>query len=74
MIAVPFAPGTPPVVGAPQELFAFPATTLLTSGVALSGPFDVFPDGQQFIAVTPWVFEGRVSLAVTVNWTAGLPR
>ncbi|MDH4062874.1 MAG: hypothetical protein OEW19_00630 [Acidobacteriota bacterium] len=72
VIAVPFAPGTSPAVGAPVELFAFPTTVTLTGGQGLGAPFDVFPDGQQFIAVTPRQFESGVSLAVTVNWNSGL--
>ena len=69
---MPFIPGTPPTVGAPVELFAFPTTVTLTGGQGLGAPFDVFPDGQQFIAVTPREFESGVSLAVTVNWNSGL--
>ena len=67
---MPFIPGTPPTVGAPVELFTVP--TPVTSSSAQDGQFDVFPDGQQFIAVAPRQFESGVSLSVTVNWTAGL--
>jgi eukaryotic-like serine/threonine-protein kinase len=72
VIAVPVTPGPSPTLGTPVELFTFPTTVALNGGVGVGAPFDVFPDGQHFIAVTPRQFESGVSLTVTTNWTAGL--
>lgn len=68
IVAVPFTPGANQPLGPAEDLFVFPSTVTLAGGQGIGGPFDVFPDGQQFLAVTPRTYESRVSLAVTLNW------
>ena len=50
MMAVDFAPGSPPRIGRPKPLFEYNPRELVLQGTSVRS-YDVAPDGQRFYAV-----------------------
>ena len=70
MMAVDFAPGSPPRVGRPRELFTFDERDLALSGDPVRG-YDVAADGLRFYAVqrvTPPPAPVVTHINVITNW------
>ena len=70
MMAVEFAPGSPPRIGRPRPLFEFDNRDLNLSGFPLRS-YDVTPDGERFAAVqrrTPLRPPAVTHINLILNW------
>jgi hypothetical protein len=70
MMAVEFAPGSPPRIGRPRLLFEFAERDLPLRGSRLRR-YDVGPDGQRFYAITnqtPQAPPAVTHINLKLNW------
>jgi hypothetical protein len=70
MMAVEFAPGSPPRIGRPRLLFEFAERDLPLRGSPVRR-YDVAPDGQRFYAVTdqtPQTPPAVTHINLVLNW------